>query len=120
MISFGAKKSIITFCLIMIFGCVVICPYPTWTQPQDSKSKIQVYSSTESADTLDKSGTVVQQSKLIDAKNYELTSKVLSPSINGGEQIEREVTEKSRQLNANQIRVERLVRVPDANGKLFT
>ncbi len=120
MIRSRAKKSIIAFYLIWACGLALIPSRLICAQSQSSKSKIQIYSSTESADTLDKSGVAVQQLKLIDAKNYELSSKVLSPSINGGEQVEREVTEIGKKVNANQFQVERQVRIPDSNGKLFT
>lgn len=120
MISFGAKKSIIPYYLIVICGFPLIRSNPIFSQSQSSKSRIQIYSSTESADSLDKSGIAVQQLKMIDAKNYELSSKVLSLSINGGEQVEREVTEVGKKINANQFQVERQVRIPDNNGKLST
>ncbi len=120
MITIGSKKSIIPFYLIAISGFALIRPTPICSQSQSSQSKIQIYSSTESADTLDKSGIAVQQLKLIDAKNYELSSKVLSRSINGGEQVEREVTEIGKKVNDNQFQVERQVRIPDNNGKLST
>jgi hypothetical protein len=120
MINSKAKTSIIAFHWIVICSFAVIQPFPIGAQSQDSKSKIQIYSSTDSADTLDKSGSAVQQLKLTDAKNYELTSKVLSLSINGGDQVDREVTEKGKQVSANQFQVERQVRVPDSSGKLFT
>ncbi|MFN8008679.1 MAG: hypothetical protein U0V70_16975 [Terriglobia bacterium] len=89
-------------------------------QSLDSKSRIQIYSSTESADKLDRSGSAAQQLKLSDGKDYELSSKVLSRSINGGDQIEREVSEVGKKLSPSQFQVERQVRIPDANGKLFT
>ena len=117
---FGPQKSGIVVSLITTYFFFAICSISTWTQTRESKSSGQIYSSTGAADTLNRSGIVVQQLKLIDDKNYELTSKVLTPSLNGGDQIDREVTEKSRQLNAGQSRVERLVRVPDANGRLYT
>jgi len=120
MINIEAKISIIA--LYSIVGCnlAVVGPPPVCAQSQESKSKIQIYSSTDSADTLDKSGGAVQQLKLIDAKNYELTSKVLARSINGGDQVEREVTETGKQDNPSHFQVERQVRIPDVNGKLFT
>src|SRR5262245_55318645 len=83
------------------FISIVICSFTARAQSQESKSNFQIYSQTGSADTLDKGGTVAQQLKLTDERTYELTSKVLTPSINGGNHIEREVTETSRPINAN-------------------
>ena len=117
---FSPRKHCVVHALVTIYFFFVICSTSPWTQTRESKSSGQVYSSTRAADTLNRGGMVVQQLRLTDSTNYELTSKVLTPSINGGDQIDREVTEKSHQLNASQSRVERLVRVPDPNGRLYT
>lgn len=120
MIKTSPRKARLLLNLVTINLLFLFCSMTIWTQTRESKSSSQVYSSTGAADSLNRGGMVMQQMKLIDDKNYELTSKILIPSVNGGDQIDREVTEKSSQLSANQVRVEKQVRVPDANGRLYT
>src|SRR5215471_19593605 len=49
-----------------------------------------------------------QYSKIIDDKNYELSTSIRVPSINGGERLDRETTEKSQSIGENAVKVERL------------
>jgi len=61
-----------------------------------------------------------QYSKIIDEKNYELSTSIRVSSINGGERLDREITEKSQSIGENAVKVERLVRAQDPNGRLST
>ncbi len=61
-----------------------------------------------------------QYQKLIDDKNYELSTSIRVPSINGGEKLDREISEKSQKISETESKVERLVRSQDANGRLST
>jgi hypothetical protein len=61
-----------------------------------------------------------QYQKLIDDKNYELSTSIRVPSINGGDKLDREISEKSRKINENQTMIERTVRSEDSNGRLST
>jgi hypothetical protein len=73
-----------------------------------------------SDERLGKVASLAQSQKLIDDKNYELTTAFRVPSINGGERIDREVTETSKRINDTTQQVERIVRTPDPNGRLAT
>ncbi len=61
-----------------------------------------------------------QYQKLIDDKNYELSTSIRVPSINGGERLDREISEKSQKISENQVKIERTVRSQDSNGRLLT
>lgn len=71
-------------------------------------------------DRLESAARISQYQKLIDDKNYEVTTAYRVPSINGGELIDREVAERSRKISANRYEVERVIRNPDVNGRLAT
>jgi hypothetical protein len=61
-----------------------------------------------------------QHQRLIDDKNYELSTSIRVPSINGGERLYREVDERSQKINESQVKVERTVRSQGANGGPLT
>jgi hypothetical protein len=61
-----------------------------------------------------------QYQKLIDDKNYELSTTIRVPSINGGEKLDREISEKSQKINESHVKTERAVRSQDSNGRLST
>jgi hypothetical protein len=61
---------------------------------------------------------IQQSQKLIDDKNYEITSSIRVPSINGGDRLDREITEKARKISDNEFKIERTVQTADSNGRL--
>jgi len=61
-----------------------------------------------------------QYQKFIDDKNYELTTSIRVPSINGGDRLDREISEKSQKISENQAKIERTVRSQDSTGRLST
>lgn len=63
---------------------------------------------------------IQQFQKLVDDSNYEKNTVVQTPSINGGDRIERMIQEKARKLDENHFTVERLVQNPDGDGRLQT
>jgi len=58
--------------------------------------------------------------KVIDDKNYQLSTSIRVPSINGGDRLDREISERSQKISENQVKVERTVRSEDSNGRLLT
>jgi len=69
---------------------------------------------------LDGNLTVSEHQKLVDDKNYEVTTVFRSASINGGEKTDREVNLKSQKLGSNEYQTERSIKKPDASGRLVT
>ena len=61
---------------------------------------------------------VSQSQKLIDEKNYEIVSSIRVPSINGGDRLDREISEKARKISENEFKIERTVQAADSNGRL--
>ncbi len=87
-------------------------------KPKENLSSMFLYSPGE-GDRLQTTARTSHYRKLIDDKNYELRTVTRIPSINGGETVDREVTETSQRINDGQFKLERMVRVPDPNGRLF-
>jgi hypothetical protein len=63
---------------------------------------------------------ISEYQKLMDDKNYERSTAFRVSSINGGEQVQREISEKSRKISDSQYQVERTIRRPDPSGRLTT
>src|SRR5919198_6308625 len=68
------------------------------TQPNESVSSSYLYSPGSSSDRLQFSARISQYQKLISGKNYQLSTIIRIPSINGGERVDREISEKSQQI----------------------
>lgn len=73
-----------------------------------------------SGDRLESISKASQSQRLLDEKNYELTTTFRVPSINGGETIDREVSERSQKVSDTQFQVERVIRTPNSSGRLAT
>jgi hypothetical protein len=73
-----------------------------------------------SGDRLESISKTSQSQRLLDERNYDLTTTFRVPSINGGETIDREVSERSQRVNDTQFQVERVIRTPDPSGRLAT
>jgi hypothetical protein len=73
-----------------------------------------------SGDRLESISKSSQSQRLLDEKNYELTTTFRVPSINGGETIDREVSERSQKVSDTQFQVERVIRTPNPSGRLAT
>src|SRR5438093_2061405 len=83
---------------------------------RENTSSNLAYSSLGSSDRAEYSSRTSQYQKLIDEKNYELNTTIRVPSINGGERVDREISEKSQKINETQFKLERVVRAADTNG----
>src|SRR5262245_35870928 len=84
---------------------------------QSSTSYVYTPASTDSLGTATK---VSEYQKLLDNKNYERTTAFKALSINGGERVDREESERSWKVSESQYQVERTIRTPDLNGRLAT
>jgi hypothetical protein len=73
-----------------------------------------------SGDRLESISKTSQSQRLLDERNYDLTTTFRVPSINGGETIDREVSERSQRVNDTEFQVERVIRTPDPSGRLAT
>lgn len=71
-------------------------------------------------DGLGSAAKISEYQKLLDNKNYERTTAFRALSINGGERVDREESERSWRISDTQYQVERTVRTPDLNGRLTT
>ena len=63
---------------------------------------------------------ITEYQKLLDDKNYERTTAYRALSMNGGERVDREESERSRRMSDTQYQIERTIRTPDLNGRLAT
>ena len=86
---------------------------PQKVQPNESSSSSYLYFS--GSGELSRTS---QYRKLIDDKNYELSTIVRVPFYKWGRGVNREKSEKSQKISDNQFKLERVVRTPDVNGKL--
>jgi hypothetical protein len=93
---------------------------PTSPGSQREQTATSYLYSPGSGDRLEANAKISQHQKLIDDKNYEVTTAFRFPSINGGEQIDREVSERSQRLSETQHQVEKVIKRPDSNGRLTT
>ena len=84
-------------------------------QTRENSSDNLIYSSLGS-DRAEYSSRTSQYQKLIDERNYELNTTIRVPSFNGGERVDREISEKSQKINETQFKLERVVRAADTNG----
>jgi hypothetical protein len=108
--------------------CLSMQPTTAWPQgksrPAESSAREQSATSylytPGSGDRLEAISKVSQTQKLFDDKNYELTTTFRVPSINGGETVDREVSERSHKVSDTQFQVERVIRTPDPSGRLAT
>src|SRR5262245_43554021 len=73
-----------------------------------------------STDGLGSPTRITEYQKLLDDKNYERTTAFRALSINGGERVDREESERSRRMSDTQYQIERTIRTPDLNGRLST
>ncbi len=87
-------------------------------RPREQSSSSLVYLS--SGERPETAARISDYQKLLDDKNYERTTAFRVTSINGGEQVAREVSERSRRINESQYQVERTIRKPDSSGRLNT
>jgi hypothetical protein len=101
-------------------------PVVIFAQEAPKKSPGKEQSSTSyvytpaSSDSLGTATKVSEYQKLLDNKNYERTTAFKALSINGGERVDREESERSWKVSDSQYQVERTVRTPDLNGRLAT
>ena len=84
---------------------------------REQSSTSYVYSPA-STDGLGSATKVSEYQKLLDDKNYERTTAFRALSINGGERVDREESERSRRISDTQYQIERTIRTPDLNGRL--
>ena len=84
---------------------------------KESSSEKYLYSA-GSGNRLEASTRISEYERLLDDKNYEINTTFQIPSINGGERVDREISEKSQKISETQFKVERVVRTGDANGRL--
>ena len=92
---------------------------PKKSTGREQSSTSYVYSPA-STDGLGSATKVSEYQKLLDDKNYERTTAFRALSINGGERVDREETERSRRISDTQYQIERTIRTPDLNGRLAT
>lgn len=108
----------------MSFGLSLLWLTDSFSQAEKGKgSETTAYSlmySPGAGERLQDISRTTQYQKLIDDKNYELSTLIRLPSINGGEALDREISEKSQKVNENESKEERLVRSQDANGQRST
>lgn len=109
--------------VVVFLGAGLISPAVVFGQSDKARSETTVSTLMYSPDAgggLQSTAHASQYQKLIDDKNYELSTSVRVPSINGGDRLDREISEKSQKINENQTRIERTVRSQDSNGRLST
>ena len=105
---------------------LLILPLRMHSQEQRGKSTGKEQSSTSylytpaSTEGLGSATRVTEYQKLVDDKNYERTTAFRALSINGGERVDREESERSRRMSDTQYQIERTIRTPDLNGRLAT
>jgi hypothetical protein len=109
----------------LVLPCTLFCIYCLASQeffPQESKlkqaSSERYLYSPDSGSRLESSTRISGYEKLLDDKNYEIRTTYQTPSINGGEKVDREISEKSQKVSETQFKVERVVRTADTNGRL--
>jgi hypothetical protein len=91
--------------------------FPQESKLKEGSSERYLYSA-GSDNRLESSTRISGYQRLLDDKNYEITTTFQSPSINGGERVNREISEKSQKVSETQFKVERVVRTADSNGRL--
>jgi hypothetical protein len=105
---------------------LLILPLRLHSQEAAGKSTGKEQSSTSylytpvSGQGLGSATRVTEYQKLLDDKNYERTTAFRALSINGGERVDREESERSRRMSDTQYQIERTIRTPDLNGRLAT
>lgn len=92
-------------------------PKKSAIREQTSSSYLYAPVSTEN---LASATRISEYQKIIDDKNYERTTAFRALSINGGERVDREESERSRRISETQYQIERIIRAPDLNGRLAT
>jgi hypothetical protein len=104
----------------------ILVPCGVLSQEQPKKSAAREQSSTSylytpvSTEGLGSATRVSEYQKLLDDKNYERTTSFRALSINGGERVDREESERSRRISDTQYQIERTIRTPDLNGRSAT
>src|SRR5262245_9006880 len=73
-----------------------------------------------STDGLGSPTRITEHQKLLDDKNYERTTSFRALSINGGERVDREESERSRRVSDTRQQVDGPIRTPALNGRLAT
>ena len=108
---------------VMCLGFCLVWPAPLKAQESKAGKETVVGTliySPDGGSGLNGIAHVSQHQEIVDEKNYELSTSIRVPSINGGDRLDREITEKSQQISKNQIKVERTVRSQDSNGRFST
>jgi hypothetical protein len=111
------------FLVVASLGLRLIWPTVSFGQGDKRASETTVGSLLYSPDAgggLQGTARTSQYQKFIDDKNYELTTSIRVPSINGGDRLDREISERSQKISENQTKIERTVRSQDSSGRLST
>ncbi|MGH9428606.1 MAG: hypothetical protein ACRD2L_20140 [Terriglobia bacterium] len=109
-----------------VFLALIGLPWAILGQEPPRKSAGKEQSSTSylyapaNTDGLGSATKVSEHQKLLDEKNYERTTAFRALSMNGGERVDREESERSRRISDSQYQIERTIRTPDLNGRLAT
>lgn len=109
-----------------VFLSLIGLPWAILGQEPPRKSAGKEQSSTSylyapaSTDGLGSATKVSEYQKLLDNKNYERTTAFRALSMNGGERVDREESERSWRISDTQYQVERTIRTPDLSGRLAT
>jgi hypothetical protein len=117
---FVKKLSPAALMTLIFVPCFVLSqeqPKKSAAKEQSSTSYLYTPGSTEGLGTATR---VSEYQKLLDDKNYERTTAYRALSINGGEHVDREESERSRRISDAQYQIERTIRTPDLNGRLAT
>jgi hypothetical protein len=109
-----------------VFLSLIGLPWAILGQEPPRKSAGKEQSSTSylyapaTTDGLGSATKVSEYQKLLDNKNYERTTAFRALSMNGGERVDREESERSWRISDTQYQVERTIRTPDLSGRLAT
>src|SRR4030095_3096188 len=116
----GSKRLIPLALLPLIFSFRVLGQNPARTPTGKEQSSTSYLYAPVGAEGLGSATKITEYQKLLDDKNYERTTAFRALSINGGERVDREESERSRRISDTQYQIERTIRTPDVNGRLAT
>ena len=114
-----SKRLIPLAFLLLILPAGGLSQQPGKSTGKEQSSTSYLYTPV-SGEGLGSATKVTEYQKLLDDKNYERTTAFRALSINGGERVDREESERSRRMSDTHYQIERTIRTPDLNGRLAT
>jgi len=117
---FLRRLSPAVFLSLIGLPCAILGQEPPKKSAGKEQSSTSYLYAPASTDGLGSGTKVSEYQKLLDNKNYERTTAFRALSINGGERVDREESERSWRISDTQYQIERTIRTPDLNGRLAT